>query len=72
MVMSPVHQVRPKHLARHRERGKKTRWTEEEVGRQHQEMDRPEVRKVPEGGGEHRKMDESGCEIMWCPNDPRR
>ena len=29
------------HLARHRERGKKTRQTEEEVGRQHQGMDRP-------------------------------
>ena len=29
------------HLARHSERGKKTRQTEEEVGRQHQGMDRP-------------------------------
>ena len=29
------------HLARHRERGKKTRQTEEEAGRQHQGMDRP-------------------------------
>ena len=28
------------HLARHSERGKKTRQTEEEVGRQHQGMDR--------------------------------
>ena len=64
MVMFLVHQVWPKHLARHREREKKTRQTEEEVGRQHQEMDRPEVRQVPEGGGEHRKMDESGCEII--------
>ena len=32
------------HLARHSERGKKTRQTEEEVGRQHQGMDRPRVR----------------------------
>ena len=32
------------HLARHSERGKKTRQTEEEVGRQHQGMDRPGVR----------------------------
>ena len=31
------------HLARHRERGKKTRQTEEEVVRQHQGMDRPGV-----------------------------
>ena len=37
-----------KHLARHSERGKKTRQTEEEVGRQHQGMDRPGVRQVPE------------------------
>ena len=33
------------HLARHSERGKKTRQTEEEVRRQHQEMDRPEFGK---------------------------
>ena len=31
------------HLARHSERGKKTRQTEEEVGRQHQGKDRPGV-----------------------------
>ena len=30
--MFPVHQVWPKYLARHSERGKKTRQTEEEVG----------------------------------------
>ena len=35
------------HLAKHRERGKKARQTEEEVGRQHQGMDRPGVRQVP-------------------------
>ena len=33
------------HLARHSERGKKTRWTKEEVGRQHQGMDRLEFGK---------------------------
>ena len=38
-------------LARHSERGKKTRQTEEEVGRQHQGMDRPAVRQVTEGSG---------------------
>ena len=32
--------------------GKKTRQTEEEVGRQHQGMGRPGVRQVPEGSGE--------------------
>ena len=52
------------HLARHSERGKKTRETEEEVGRQHQEMERPGVRQVPEGSGEQGKMEETGCEII--------
>ena len=44
--------------------GKKTRQTEEEVGRQHQGMDRPGVRQVPEGRGEQGKMEETGCEII--------
>ena len=52
------------HLATHSEREWKTRQTEEEVGRQHQEMDRPAVRQVPEGSGEQGKMEESGCEII--------
>ena len=42
-------------LARHGERGKKTRQTEEEVGRQHLGMDSPGVRQVPEGNGEQGK-----------------
>ena len=50
------------HLARHSERGKKTRQTEEELGRQYQEMDRPGVRQVPEGSGEQTKMEETGSE----------
>ena len=52
------------HVARHSERGKKTRQTGEEVGRQHQGMDRPGVRQVPEGSGEQTKMEETGCEII--------
>ena len=54
------------HLARHSEteRGQKTRQTEEEVGRQHQGMDRPEVRQVPEGSEEQRKMEKTGCKII--------
>ena len=52
------------HFARHSERGKKTRQTEDEVGRQHQEIERPEVSQVPEGSGEQEKMEESGCEII--------
>ena len=59
------------HLARHSERGKKTRQTEEEVGRQHQGMDRPGVRQVPEGSGERRKMWETGCEVICgAPTTP--
>ena len=52
------------HLARHSKRGKKTRQTEEEARRQHQEMDRPGVRQVSEGSEEQRKMEETGCEII--------
>ena len=52
------------HLARHSERGKKTRRTKEEAERQHQGMDRPGVRKVPEGSGERGKMEETGCKII--------
>ena len=43
------------HFARHSEMGKKTMQTEEEVGRQHQGMDRPGGRQVSEGSGEQRK-----------------
>ena len=65
MVMFPVHQVFcQNHFARHSERGKKTRQTEEEAGRQHQGMDRSGVRQVPEGSGEQGKMKETGCEII--------
>ena len=53
------------HLARHRERGKKTRQTEKEVGRQHQGMDRPGVRQVQEGNGvQQGKMGKTGCKII--------
>ena len=52
------------HLARHSERGEKTRQREEEVGRQHQRMDRPGVRQVPEGSGKQGKMEKTGCEII--------
>ena len=52
------------HLERHSERGKKTRRTKEEVGRQHQGVDRPGVRQVPEGSGEQGKMEKTGCKIV--------
>ena len=59
--------------ARHSERGKRTRRTEKkkEVGRQHQEMDRPGVRQVPDGSGEQRKPEETGCEVSCvAPTNP--
>ena len=52
------------HLARHSERGKKTRQKEEEVRRQHQGMDKPGVRQVQEGSGEQGKMEKTGCKII--------
>ena len=36
----------------------------EEVGRQHQGMDRPGVRQVSEGSGEQGKMEKTGCKII--------
>ena len=41
------------------------RQSEEEVGRQHQELDRPGVRQVPEGSREQEKIDKTGCEIIF-------
>ena len=60
----PFNRSGQNHLAKHNDRGKKTRQTEEEVGRQHQGMDRPGVRQDPEGSGEQGKVEETGCEIM--------
>ena len=50
--------------------GKKTRPTEEEVERQHQGIDRPGVRQVPEGSGEQGKMEQTGCEIICGAQRP--
>ena len=52
------------HLAGYSERGKKTRWTKEKLGRQHQGMDRPGVRQVPKGSGEQGNMEKTGCKII--------
>ena len=64
MVMFPVHQDWTKPSCKYSERGLKTRKTEEEVGRQHQGMDRPGFGQVPEGSGEQGKMEKTGCEII--------
>ena len=45
--------------------GNKTRQTGEEVGRQHQVVDRLGVRQVLEGSGEQGKMEETDCEIIF-------
>ena len=50
------------HHARHSESGKKTRQTEQEVGKQQQRMDRPGVRQVPVENME--KMEKTGCKII--------
>ena len=44
--------------------GKKSRQTEEGVGRQYQGMDWPGVRHVTEDNGEQGKMEETGCKII--------
>ena len=54
------------HLARHSEREKKTRRTEEEVG-----MDRPGVRQVPEGSGEQGTMKKTAKSSV-VPQRPSR
>ena len=50
------------HLARHSERGKKTRQTKKKRGGK--TTSGPGVHQVPEGNGEQRKMEETGCEII--------
>ena len=52
------------HLARHSEREKKTGQTDEEVGRQHQGIDRSWVCQVPAGSGEQGKMEKTGSKII--------
>ena len=58
------HVSRSSGLAETTKERKKTRQTEEKVGRQDQGMDRPGVSQVPEGSGELRKMEETGYEVI--------
>ena len=56
---------------RHSERGKKTRQTKEEVGRQHQGMDRPGLLEGPRGQWRTGKNGEDWLQNhLRCPNDP--
>ena len=61
-----------KHLSSHSERGKKTGQTDEEVGRQHQGMDRPGVHQVPEGSGERGKGRKLVAKSSVVPQRPPR
>ena len=51
--------------------GKKTRQTEEEVGRQHQRMDRPGVWQVPESNGKWKNGGNWLQNHLWCHNNLR-
>ena len=55
MVMFPVHQVWPKPSCKAQWKGEEGKADKGRVGRQHQGMDRPGVRQVPEGNGEQGK-----------------
>ena len=65
--MSLVHQVWAKPSCKTQWKGKKTRQIEKGVEKQHREMDRPGFREVRDGGGEQRKMEETGCESSVVP-----
>ena len=69
MDMSPVHQVWSNHFARHSERGKKTRQTEEEVGRQYQGMEFGESKKAVENREKRRKL---VAKLSVAPQQPSR
>ena len=43
---------------------KYTKQREKEVGRKHQGIGRPGLRRVPGSSGEHRKMEETVCEVI--------
>ena len=60
------------HFARHSERGKKTRQTEEEVGRQHQAMDRPEFGKSQRAVEKREEWRKLVAKLSVVPQRPSR
>ena len=58
------------YLARHSKREKKTRQTEEEVGRQHQGVGRPAVAKSQKAVENRKNGGNWLRNHLWCPNDP--
>ena len=59
------------HIARHSESGKKTRQTEEAVGRQHQGMDSLEFAKSQKAVVNREKWRKLVVKSSVVPNDPR-
>ena len=46
-------------------------WTNEDMGREHWQMDRPGVCHVPEGGGEMRKLEKTLWQShLWFASNP--
>ena len=68
----PVIRSGQNHLARHSERGKKTRQTEKDVKRQHQGLDKPRVLQVPDNSAEQRKMENLIVKSSLVPQRPLR
>ena len=66
-IMSGQH-----HLARHSERVKRARQTEEKVGRQHQGMNRPGVGQVPEGSSNSVEWRKLVAKSFVVPQRPSR
>ena len=60
------------HVARHSERGKKIRQTEEEVGKQHQGMDRPEFGKSQRAVENRKKWRKLVAKLSVVPQRPLR
>ena len=58
-------------LARHSERGKKIRQTEEEVGRNIREWTSLEFGKSQRAVENVEKWRKLVAKSLWCPNDPR-
>ena len=53
-------------------RERKARQIQKAMARQHQGMCRLGIHQVPEGSGEHRKMEETSCEVICsAPTTPR-
>ena len=64
MVMSPVHLVWPKLSCKAQWKGEEDKADRGRGGKTHHRINRPGVWQVPEGNGEQRIMEETGCKII--------